>query len=66
MNKKDLGISDMNGMTQEDDHTCALMDMNCLDAEKEEKPLGIKNMNALANDDDTTCGLKDMNCLDEK
>jgi len=59
-----LGISNMNGITEEDDSTCALKDMNCLDTE-EEKKVELKDMNALTDDDDVTCALRDMNCLDE-
>ena len=58
-----LGWANVNGMSAEDDRTCALNDMNCLDTQ-EEKVYGITDMNATANDD-TTCALVDMNCLGE-
>ena len=32
--KKELGINNMNGMTEEEDKTCGLNDMNCLDEDK--------------------------------
>ena len=58
-----LGWGNVNGMSAEDDRTCALNDMNCLETQ-EEKVYGITDMNATANDD-TTCALSDMNCLGE-
>ena len=59
-----LGWSNVNGISEEDDRTCALTDMNCLETQ-EEKTYGITDMNAVGNDDDTTCALTDMNCLGE-
>lgn len=56
-----LGWGNVNGMSAEDDRTCALNDMNCLETQ-EEKTYGITDMNATANDD-STCALSDMNCL---
>lgn len=56
-----LGWGNVNGMSAEDDRTCALNDMNCLETQ-EEKVYGITDMNATANDD-STCALSDMNCL---
>lgn len=58
-----LGWSNVNGISAEDDCTCALNDMNCLE-NQEEKTYGITDMNAAANDD-STCALLDMNCLGE-
>ena len=58
-----LGWGNVNGMSAEDDRTCALNDMNCLETQ-EEKAYGITDMNAAANDD-STCALVDMNCLGE-
>ena len=56
-----LGLNNMNGVTEEDDRTCGLQDMNCLDTQ-EKKDYDITDMNAVGKDDDTTCGLQDMNC----
>ena len=58
------GWANLNGMPADDDRTCALNDMNCLETQ-EEKSYGITDMNAVAKDDDTTCALDDMNCLGE-
>lgn len=63
--KSGLGWGNVNGISADDDRTCALKDMNCLD-NQEEKAYAITDMNAVGNDDDTTCALDDMNCLDEK
>ena len=65
MADKKTSINNMNGMTQEDDKTCGITDMNC---EEQEKPKGasIINMNRMTHDDDKTCGLTNMNCEDEK
>ena len=41
--KKDLGLSNMNGMTKEDDKTCGLSDMNCL-GEKDDKDCALDDM----------------------
>lgn len=63
--KSSLGISNMNGISAEDERTCGLQDMNCL--EKEDKTgLDITDMNALGKDDDATCALQDMNCTGDK
>ena len=51
------GISD-------DDKTCGLNDMNCLEDEKDTS-CGLNDMNCLSGEDDSTCGLNDMNCLGE-
>ena len=60
-----LGINNMNGLTSDDDRTCGLQDMNCL--EKADKTgLDITDMNAVGKDDDTTCALQDMNCTGDK
>ena len=59
--KSSLGISNMNGLTEEDERTCGLQDMNCLDTQPD-KDFDITDMNALGKDDDTTCALQDMNC----
>lgn len=57
-----LGWSNVNGISADDDRTCALNDMNCLE-NQEEKTYGLTDMNAVGSDDDTTCALDDMNCL---
>ena len=63
--KSSLGISNMNGMTTDDERTCGLQDMNCL--EKADKTgLDITDMNALGKDDETTCALQDMNCSGDR
>ncbi len=59
--KSSLGLNNMNGITNDDDRTCGLQDMNCLD-KNDKKGLNITDMNALGKDDDTTCALQDMNC----
>lgn len=62
-----FGFLNMNGIS-EDDRTCGLHDMNCLD-EKEQgadtKAFALEDMNAVTEDDEKTCGLNDMNCLEE-
>lgn len=64
--KSGLGLTNMNGISTDDDRTCALNDMNCLE-NQEEKTFGLTDMNAVGKDEDTTCALDDMNCLgDEK
>ena len=64
--KSSLGITNMNGISSEDERTCGLQDMNCLE-KQEAKTHDITDMNAVGKDDDTTCALQDMNCLgDEK
>ena len=59
--EKKFGISNMNGIT-EDDKTCGLNDMNCL-ADEEEKTCGLNDMNCVGEEEDKTCSLNDMNCL---
>ena len=59
--KSSLGITNMNGLSQDDERTCGLQDMNCLEKEQK-KDFDITDMNALGKDDDTTCALQDMNC----
>lgn len=61
-NKNGLGITNMNGISTDDDRTCALNDMNCLETQ-EEQTFSLTDMNAVGKDDDTTCALDDMNCL---
>ena len=59
--KTGLGWGNVNGISADDDRTCALNDMNCLDTQ-EEKAYALTDMNAAAGDD-STCALVDMNCL---
>lgn len=64
--KQEFGFLNMNGIS-EDDTTCGLNDMNCLDEEQtggDAKAFALEDMNAATDDDDKTCGLNDMNCLD--
>lgn len=61
MEKKQLDINNMNGITEED-KTCGLNDMNCVE-EEEDKTCGLNDMNCVAEEEDKTCGLNDMNCL---
>ena len=61
--KTGLGWGNINGISAEDDRTCALNDMNCLDTQ-EEKNYALTDMHAAAGDD-STCALVDMNCLGE-
>ena len=60
--KSSLGITNMNGISSEDDRTCGLQDMNCLE-KQEPKTHDITDMNAVGKDSETTCALQDMNCL---
>ena len=62
--KPGFGWNNVNGISKDDDRTCALNDMNCLETQ-EEKTYGITDMNAVGKDDNTTCALDDMNCLSE-
>ncbi len=59
--KSSLGISNMNGITSDDDRSCALSDMNCLEGQ-DEQGFSITDMNAVTTDEDTSCSLDDMNC----
>ena len=63
--KSSLGLNNMNGLTTDDDRTCGLQDMNCLET-KDKAGLDITNMNAVGTDDDITCALQDMNCTGDK
>ena len=47
-----LGWANVNGISEEDDRTCALNDMNCLDTQ-EEKTYALTDMNAADGDDRT-------------
>ncbi len=59
--KSGLGITNMNGISSDDDRSCALNDMNCLEGQ-EEQSFSITDMNAVTKDEDTSCSLDDMNC----
>ena len=43
MEKKQLDINNMNGMTEEEDKTCGLNDMNCV-ADEEDKTCGLNDV----------------------
>lgn len=60
-----LGISNMNGATDDEDKTCGLQDMNCLEGQ-EPKPHSLNNMNGDTSAEDKTCGITDMNCVGGK
>ena len=51
-------------MTNDDDTTCGLNDMNCVDGE-EDKTCALTDMNCVEDEEDKTCALNDMNCLGE-
>lgn len=59
--KGGLGITNMNGITSDDDRSCALNDMNCLEGQGGEG-FSLTDMNAAAKDEGTSCSLNDMNC----
>ena len=59
-----LSITNLNGVTEDEDTTCGINDMNCL-SEDEDTTCSINDMNCVAEDEDTTCGINDMNCLGE-
>ena len=61
MADKKLGIDNMSGVTNNDDKSCGLNDMNCNGSE--ESSHGLNNMNGATKDEDKTCGLNDMNCV---
>ncbi len=60
MEKNKYGYMDQNGMTEKDDRTCGLNNMNC--EEEDDKTCGLNNMNCVPEEDDKTCGLNNMNC----
>ena len=60
-----LGIANMNGATDDEDKTCGLQDMNCLDGQ-EPKSHSLNNMNVDSSSEDKTCGITDMNCVGDK
>ena len=53
-------LNNMNDMTEKDDKSCGLSDMNCVG--DEEKDSSLTDMNCLGSEDDTTCSLENMNC----
>ena len=61
--KKGAGWDNLNGIS-DDDKTCGLNDMNCLEDE-DDKSCGLNDMNCVADETDKTCALDDMNCLGE-
>ena len=64
MEKKNLGLGNMNGMTDQDHRTCGINDMNCLGGEEKEQTLN--DMNGVSREDETSCSLNDMNCSKKK
>ena len=44
--KQELGITNMNGVKDDEDTTCGLNDMNCL-GEEDDKTCGLNDMNCL-------------------
>ena len=62
MAKDGLGISNMNGATDDESKSCVLQDMNCLEGQ-DHKELCITNMFGYTSADDKSCGLTDMNCV---
>lgn len=62
MAKDGLGIANMNGDTNNEDKSCGLQDMNCLDGQ-DPKDHSITNMNGDTENEDKSCGLTDMNCV---
>ena len=61
MEKKNLGLGNMNGMTDQDHRTCGINDMNCLGGEEKEQTLN--DMNGMSREDGMSCSINDMNCL---
>lgn len=61
--KKATGWANVNGISDQD-KTCDLNNMNCLE-EEDTKTCGLNDMNCLGDEDKTTCGLNDMNCVGE-
>lgn len=61
--KNATGWGNLNGIS-DDDRTCALNDMNCLEGEAD-KTCSLNDMNCLTGEEDKTCSLSDMNCMDE-
>ena len=52
MEKKNLGLGNMNGMTDQDHRTCGINDMNCLGGEEKEQTLN--DMNGVSREDETS------------
>jgi len=61
MDNNGLGITNMNGVTSDEDVSCGLNDMNCVGDEGASQA-SITNMNGVTSDEDVSCGLNDMNC----
>ena len=57
-----LDITNMNGMTENADQTCAITDMNCVEGQ-EPASSSITNMNSVTDDADKSCSITDMNCV---
>ena len=65
--EKKFTVENMNGDTQNDEKSCSLDDMNCLNEDKKgkEEKFAVENMNGDTQNDEKSCSLDDMNCLDE-
>lgn len=61
--EESLNITNMNGVSTDDDTTCALNDMNCV--ESKESTCSFTDMNCTSSDEETTCSFTDMNCTGE-
>ena len=46
--KKNLGLTNMNGITEEEDTTCGLNDMNCVGEEEDTTSVRTRKMKRLA------------------
>ena len=64
MEKKNLGLGNMNGMTDQDHRTCGTNDRNGLGGEEKEQTLN--NINGLSGEDETGCSLNEMTCSKKK
>ena len=59
--EKQLGLSNMNGITEDEGKSCSLTDMSCLGAEDTSAP-SITDMNAVKDAEELSCDLRNMNC----
>jgi hypothetical protein len=58
--KKNLGITNLNGVTDDEDTTCGITDLNCVDGQ--EASYKITDLNSV-DEKDTTCDITDLNCI---
>ncbi len=63
MNQKNsaFGLTNMNGISEDNTRSCALDDMNCRKGQLEQSP-SLQDMNAANAQPDMTCSLTNMNC----